>query len=210
MIDTARATAELIYAVSMAAVAVFAAAAVLETEDKGMDVVGAVVVGLATSLGGGTVRDMMLGRPVFWLGEVDYLVCSLLAVGGTFVLARRLRIRPGLFLIPDAVGLALFSVVGCQVALAQGTHWLPASLLGVVTGVFGGLLRDILVNEVPLVMRPGTLYATASWLGCLTFIAGLNLGWSTAASASAGGAVVLVLRLLAIRYRLSLPTYKSR
>lgn len=210
MIDTARATAELIYLVSMAAVAVFAAAAVLETEDKGMDVVGTVVVGLATSLGGGTLRDMMLSRPVFWLGEVDYLVCSLLAVGGTFVLARRVRIRPGLFLIPDAIGLALFSVVGCQVALAQGTHWLPASLLGVVTGVFGGLLRDILINEVPLIMRPGTLYATASWLGCLTLIAGLNLGWSTAASAFAGGSVVLVLRLLAIRYQLRLPTYKSR
>jgi uncharacterized membrane protein YeiH len=189
---------------------VFAAAAVLETEDKGMDVVGTVVVGLAASLGGGTLRDMMLSRPVFWLGEVDYLVCSLLAVGGTFLIARRVRIPPGLFLIPDAIGLALFSVVGCQVALGQGTHWLPASLLGVVTGVFGGLLRDILINEVPLIMRPGTLYASASWLGCLTLIASLQLGWSTAASAFAGGTVVLVLRLLAIRYRLSLPTYKSR
>lgn len=210
MIDTARATTELIYVVSMAAVAVFAAAAVLETEDKGMDLVGTLTVGLAASLGGGTVRDMMLGRPVFWLANVDYLVCSLLAVACTFVLARRLRIRPGLFLIPDAVGLALFSVVGCQVALAHGVHWLPASLLGVVTGVFGGMLRDVLVNEVPLVMRPGTLYATASWLGCLILIGGLQLGWGAPASAFAGGSVTLILRLAAIRYQLKLPRYKSR
>jgi uncharacterized membrane protein YeiH len=209
VIDTARATTELIYVVSMAAVAVFAAAAVLETEDKGMDLVGTVIVGLSTSLGGGTLRDMMLGRPVFWLGNVDYLVCSLLAVALTFVVARRMRIRPGLFLIPDAIGLALFSVVGCQVALAHGVHWLPASLLGVVTGVFGGILRDVLVNEVPIIMRPGTLYATASWLGCLTLIGGLQLGWGAPLSAFAGGSVVLALRLVAIRYQLRLPSYRS-
>lgn len=204
------ATAELIYLASMAAVAVNAASAVLETEDKRMDVVGAVSVGLATSLGGGTVRDLLLDRPVFWLGDIDYLVCGLLAVGLTFVLARRVRIRPGLFLIPDAVGLALFTVVGCQVALAQGTHWLPASLMGVITGVFGGMLRDILVNEVPLVMRPGTLYATASWLGALALIGGLQLGLGATASALAGGALVLLLRLAALRYRLRLPTYRAR
>jgi uncharacterized membrane protein YeiH len=72
------------------------------------------------------------------------------------------------------------------------------------------MLRDILVNEVPLVMRPGTLYATASWLGALTLLGTLRLGWSDAAAATAGGAVVLILRLAAIRWRLSLPTYTSR
>jgi uncharacterized membrane protein YeiH len=78
----------------MAAVAVNAASAVLETEDKKMDLVGAVVVGLATSLGGGSLRDLLLNRPVFWLADVAYLVCGLLAVGLTFVVARRVRVRP--------------------------------------------------------------------------------------------------------------------
>ena len=210
MIDAAQATAELIYAVSMAAVAVNAASAVLETEGKGMDLVGAIIVGLVTSLGGGTLRDILLNRPVFWLGNIDYLVCGLLTVGITFALSRRVRIQPGLFVIPDAVGLALFTVVGCQVALAQGTHWLPASMMGVITGAFGGMLRDILVNEVPLVMRPGTLYATASWLGALTLLGCLHLGLGDAAAAAAGAAVVLGLRLASIRYQLSLPTYRSR
>jgi uncharacterized membrane protein YeiH len=204
------AVSNLIYAAAMAAVAVNAASAVLETEDKRMDLVGAITVGLATSLGGGTLRDLLLDRPVFWIGDINYLVCGLLTVFGTFALARRVRIRPGLFVVPDAVGLALFTVVGCQIALDYGIHWLPASLLGVITGVFGGMLRDILVNEVPLVMRPGTLYATASWLGALTLIGGLRLGFGEAASALAGGALVLLLRVAAIRYQLSLPTYKSR
>lgn len=204
------AVSDLIYAAAMAAVAVNAASAVLETEDKRMDLVGAITVGLATSLGGGTLRDLLLDRPVFWLGDINYLVCGLLTVFATFALARRVRIRPGLFVIPDAIGLALFTVVGSQIALAYDIHWLPASLLGVITGVFGGMLRDILVNEVPLVMRPGTLYATASWLGALTLIGGLQLGFGETASALAGGTLVLLLRVAAIRYQLSLPTYKSR
>lgn len=203
------AVSDLIYVAAMAAVAVNAASAVLETEDKRMDLVGAITVGLATSLGGGTLRDLLLDRPVFWIGDINYLICGLLAVFATFALARRLRIRPGLFVIPDAIGLALFTIVGCQIALDYGIHWLPASLLGVITGVFGGMLRDILVNEVPLVMRPGTLYATASWLGALALIGGLRLGLGEAASALAGGALVLLLRVAAIRYQLSLPTYKS-
>lgn len=202
--------AELIYALGMAAVAVNAASAVLETESKQMDLVGAVTVGLATSLGGGTLRDLLLDRQVFWLGDVGYLICGLLAVGATFVLARRVRIPAGLFVIPDAVGLALFTVVGCQIGLAAGVHWLAVSLLAVITGVVGGMLRDILVNEVPLVMRPGTLYATASWLGALTLLGGLQWGLGDTLSAVAGAAVVLALRLAAIRYQLSLPTYKSR
>lgn len=204
------ATSALIYTVGMAAVAVNAASAVLETEDKRMDLVGATIVGLAASLGGGTLRDMLLGRAVFWLANVDYLVCALCAVAGTFVLARRVRIRPGMFLLPDAVGLALFTVVGTQIALANEVHWLPASLLGVITGAFGGMLRDILVNEVPLVMRPGTLYVTASWLGALALAGAFHAGQSEAVSAVAGGLVVLLLRLLAIRYGIGVPTYKSR
>ena len=201
------APAELIYAIGMAAVAVNAASAVLETEDKKMDLVGAVVVGLATSLGGGTLRDLLQNRPVFWLGDVAYLVCGLLPVGITFVVARRIRVRPGLFVVPDAMGLALFTVVGCQIAVAAGVHWLVASLLAVITGVVGGMLRDILVNEVPLVMRPGTLYATASWCGALAMIAAQALGAADSLGAAIGAAIVLALRLAAIRWRLSLPTY---
>jgi uncharacterized membrane protein YeiH len=203
------AVSDLIFGVAMAAVAVNAASAVLETEDKHMDLVGALIVGLAASLGGGSLRDVLLGRPVFWLADVTYLVCGLAAVAITFLLARRTRLPEGIFVIPDAVGLALFTVVGCQVAVDAGVHWLAASLLGVVTGVFGGVLRDVLVNEVPLVMRPGTLYATASWCGALAMIAARALGAGETVSAVVGSALVLALRLLAIRYRLRMPEFRS-
>ena len=202
--------ADLVYGLGLVAVAVNAASAVLETEDKNMDVVGAVIVGLAASLGGGSLRDMLLSRPVFWYGDGSYLLCALLAVASTFILARRMTTRPGLFLIPDAVGLALFTVLGSRIALDAGVPWLAASLLGVVTGVFGGVLRDVLVNEVPLIMRPGTLYATASWCGALAMIAADRYGASDATGAAIGGVLVLALRLAAIRWGLSLPTYRSR
>ena len=94
-----------------------------------------------------------------------------------------------------------------RIALDAGVPWLAASLLGVVTGVFGGVLRDVLVNEVPLVMRPGTLYATASWCGALAMIAAQALGAADSLGAAIGAAIVLALRLAAIRWRLSLPTY---
>jgi dihydroneopterin aldolase len=110
------AVSDLIFGVAMAAVAVNAASAVLETEDKHMDLVGALIVGLAASLGGGSLRDVLLGRPVFWLADVAYLICGVAAVALTFLLARRVRLPVGVFLIPDAVGLALFTVVGCRIA----------------------------------------------------------------------------------------------
>lgn len=200
---------DLIFGVAMAAVAVNAASAVLETEDKHMDLVGALIVGLAASLGGGSLRDVLLGRPVFWLADAAYLMCGLAAVALTFLAARRFRLPAGVFLIPDAVGLALFTVVGCRIATEAGVHWLAASLLGVVTGVFGGVLRDVLVNEVPLVMRPGTLYATASWFGALAMIAAHALGAAEALGAAIGGALVLGLRLAAIRYSLRMPEFRS-
>ncbi len=203
------AASDLIFGVAMAAVAVNAASAVLETEDKHMDLVGAIIVGLAASLGGGSLRDVLLGHPVFWLADVAYLICGVVAVALTFLLARRVRLPVGAFVIPDAVGLALFTVVGCQIAVDAGVHWLAASLLGVVTGVFGGVLRDVLVNEVPLVMRPGTLYATASWCGALAMIAALAVGAGETISAAVGGALVLGLRLAALRYRLRMPEFRS-
>jgi uncharacterized membrane protein YeiH len=123
------AVSDLIFGVAMAAVAVNAASAVLETEDKHMDLVGALIVGLATSLGGGSLRDVLLG-PAGILAGGRRLPGLRPARGGlTFLLARRMRAAPGVFLIPDAVGLALFTVVGCRIATDAGVHWLAASLL---------------------------------------------------------------------------------
>jgi uncharacterized membrane protein YeiH len=123
---------------------------------------------------------------------------------------RGLRLPPRLFLIPDAVGLALFTVVGTQVALEWQAPWLVASLLGVITGVVGGVLRDVLCNDVPLVFVRGELYASAAWLGALALIGLQELGVSPVIAAWSGMAVVLAGRLLAMAFRITLPTYSER
>lgn len=197
----------LIYWVGMAAVAVFALTGVLDSSRKQMDIVGALFVAVATALGGGTVRDLLLGRKVFWIADQTYLMVALGAGLLTFVWTRNRDLPPRLFLIPDAIGLALFAILGTQVALQWQAPWLTASLLGVTTGVVGGVLRDILCNDVPLLFLKGELYASAAWMGALALIALQDLGLSSVYAAWISMGIVLALRLLALHFKITLPTF---
>jgi len=199
----------LLYWVGMAAVAVCALTGVLDSGRKQMDLVGALLVCVATALGGGTVRDLLLDRNVFWVADQTYLIAALVTGLVTFFVARRHEIPPRLFLIPDAFGLALFTVAGTQAALLWHTPWLAASLMGVITGVVGGVLRDILCNDVPLVFLKGELYASAAWVGAMSLIVLEAIGASPVTSTWAAMVVTLVIRLLAIRYRLTLPAWRA-
>jgi uncharacterized membrane protein YeiH len=199
----------LLYGIALAGVAVNAASGVLEAGRRPFDLFGMVVVALAAALGGGSLRDVLLDRTVFWISDQVYLLTALLAGLATFALVRYMRLPARLFVLPDAVGLALFTVSGTQAALSVGAPWLVASLMGVVTGVFGGILRDLLCNQVPLIFN-GELYATASWAGALLLLAlsaaGVSAGWA----ALAGGSLVLLIRLAALRYRWCLPVFTAR
>lgn len=200
----------LLYWIGLAAVAVSALTGVLDAGRQKMDIVGVVMVGCATALGGGTVRDILLDRPVFWIGDQTYLVVALVTTVLTFFAVRGLRLPPQLFLIPDAIGLALFTIVGTQVALAWQAPWLVATLLGVITGVVGGILRDVLCNQVPLVFVRGELYASAAWAGALTLVGLQALDISPLIAAWSGMTVVLAARLLAMAFRITLPTYAEK
>ena len=200
----------LLYWIGLAAVSVNALTGVLDAGRKQMDLVGVVMVGSATALGGGTVRDLLLDRTVFWISDQTYLVVALATTVVIFFAVRGLRLPQRLFLIPDAVGLALFTVVGTQVALEWQAPWLVASLLGVITGVLGGVLRDVLCNDVPLIFVRGELYASAAWAGALALIGLQALGLSAVAAAWISMAIVLVARLLAMTFRITLPTYSER
>lgn len=200
----------MLYWVGLAAVAVSALTGVLDAGRQRMDLVGVVMVGCATALGGGTVRDILLDRPVFWISDQTYLVVALATTVVVFFGVRGLRLPPRLFLIPDAVGLALFTIVGTQIALEWQAPWLVASLLGVTTGVVGGVLRDVLCNQVPLIFVRGELYASAAWAGALVLVGLQALGSSSVLAAWAGMAVVLGARLLAMAFRITLPTYAER
>lgn len=192
----------LFYWISLAGVALCAITGVLEAGHKGMDVVGASAAGLATAAGGGTVRDLLIGRPVFWVSDQSYLIVALLAALTAFVLARMIRLPARLFLIPDALGLALFTVSGTQVALHAGVPWLVAVLMGIITGVLGGVLRDILCNDIPLIFLPSELYATAAAAGATTVVGLDAFGASHELAAFAGFLVAAGLRLAAIMFRL--------
>ena len=200
----------LLYWVGLAAVAVFALTGVLDAGRKNMDLVGVVMVGTATALGGGTVRDVLLQRPVFWLSDQVYLVVALATTLIIFFAVRGLRLPPRLLLIPDAIGLALFTIIGTQIALEWDAPWLAASLLGVITGVVGGVVRDVLCNEVPLVFVRGELYVSAAWLGTLVLIGLQALAVPAVTAAWAGMATVLGIRLAAMAFRITLPTYSER
>jgi uncharacterized membrane protein YeiH len=201
---------QLIYWIGLAAVAVSALTGVLDAGRQKMDIVGVVMVGCATALGGGTVRDLLLDRPVFWIGDQTYLIVALATTLMTFFAVRGLRLPPRLFLVPDAIGLALFTIVGTQVALEWQAPWLVATLLGVITGVVGGVLRDVLCNQVPLIFVRGELYASAAWGGALALVGLQALEVSAVAAAWVGMAVVLAARLLAMAFRITLPTYAEK
>lgn len=197
----------LLYWVGMAAVAVSAITGVLDSSRKQMDLIGALLVGIATALGGGTIRDLLLDRNVFWVVDQAYLITALGTGLVTFFLARTLPLPPRLFLIPDALGLALFTIVGTQVSLQWHAPWLVASLMGVITGIVGGVLRDILCNDVPLVFLKGELYATAAWVGALALIGLQELGFSSVIASWLAMGIVLSLRLLAMRFHITLPAF---
>jgi uncharacterized membrane protein YeiH len=197
------------YGIELLAVAACAVSGVLEAGRKEIDLFGVVVVALVAALGGGTLRDLLLGAPIFWIADQSYLLAAVAAGLLTFIAARLLRLPRDFFVILDAAGLALFAVLGTSKALALGVPWLVASVMGVVTGVFGGVLRDVLCNEVPLVFS-GELYATAAWGGTLVFLLLAALAVDPAWASPAAIVLIFTVRVVALRYRIGLPRFSSK
>jgi Predicted membrane protein len=199
----------LYYIIDICAVAVCAVTATLEAGRREMDLFGVLVVGLVAGIGGGTVRDVLLGRlPVFWVYDPLYVMVATGAAALTFFAARRMTLPRNFFLLPDAVGLALFTVIGATVALKLGTSWVIAAMMGVITAVSGGIIRDILCNEIPLVFR-SELYATASLAGGLLMIGLLEMGLPRGQVSMVTMAFIFTIRVAAIRWRIHLPRFKG-
>ncbi len=195
----------LIYILDLCAVAVCAITATLEAHRRELDLFGVAVIAVIAGIGGGTVRDLLLGRlPVYWVHDPLYVVVGMSAGTLTFFLGRHLRLPRNFFLLPDAIGLALFTVIGASVALQLHTPWLIAALMGVITGVFGGVIRDILCNEVPLIFRTD-IYATASLAGALLLIALDSMGMAHNVALVSAMVAIVLIRLAAIRWHIQLP-----
>jgi uncharacterized membrane protein YeiH len=192
-------------------ITVAALSGALAARGKRIDLFGVIVLGLVTAFGGGTVRDLMVGDlPVAWLRSSVYLANASITALLVFVLIR-FREVPGLALIiADAFALALFTMIGAQKGLRL--HFSPpvAVLLGVVTGVAGGIFRDVLTGRVPLVFQPEIrLYATAGFCGAISYTLLSFMRCGESLSVALGAFIVLMLRLAGIRWSLSLPLFDS-
>jgi uncharacterized membrane protein YeiH len=187
------------------AVSVSAVSGALEARKHEMDIVGATTVAFVTAFGGGTLRDLLLGRtPIFWLVDPGLTIATFALAIVTFYLID--RVSDKLLFIPDALGLGFFSILGATFALQMHLSLLVASLMGVVTGVFGGILRDVLCNKIPSIFQRDTeLYATCSFIGTWVFILLVSLKVDAAIASWVGTFTVFGLRILAVRYRLTLP-----
>lgn len=193
--------------IEVTAVAALAMYGVLRGARKQFDLVGICYIAFAVAFGGGTLRDLLLDRhPIFWI-ENDHLasIVITIAVAGSFIPTTVARLEPILW-IPDALGLGLFSISGAIYALDCGTGRFVAILMGVITGSCGGVIADVICNELPSVFRRSPLYATCSFCGALSYVALHALGADHSLAMAVGFTLVVALRIAAVRWNWTLPT----
>jgi uncharacterized membrane protein YeiH len=197
-----------VYLLDLLGVAVFAVSGALAAGRSRLDLLGVVVIAAITGVGGGTLRDLLLNRhPIFWITDPTYLIVIAGAALLTVVYVRW-RASPGrALLLADALGLALFALAGAQIAEAAGLSPIIVVLMGTMTGVAGGVLRDIVCAEVPLILRRD-IYATAAIAGITLYLILQAIGLRRPWASGAGMTVVVVLRLLAIYRGMSLPVFR--
>jgi uncharacterized membrane protein YeiH len=199
----------LLYVLDLIGIAVFAVSGALAAGRKRLDLIGVVALAMVTAIGGGTIRDVLVDRhPIVWLQDPVYM---LVIVSAAFATMAYVRWRPPpdrALLVADALGLALFSVAGAQIAQSSGLPAASGIALGTITGAAGGIVRDVFTAEIPLVFRPGALYATAAIAGTSCYFLLDWLGLQRQTAALIGIAVVVVVRLSSIWWGLTLPVFQ--
>ncbi|WP_417830560.1 trimeric intracellular cation channel family protein [Thalassospira sp.] len=202
---------QIIYWLELAGVAVFAITGALEASRRQMDVVGFVLIATFTGIGGGTVRDVITGAtPVFWIRDPAWIITCISAAIFTYFTAHLVERRYVALIWLDAIGLAMFGVTGAAIGLNLGVSPLVAIILGMITATFGGMVRDVVCNEIPLILRP-EIYITCAALGAGIYVIG------TAVLDLPRGPIALIafftaflLRASAIKFQLRFPVYKTR
>ncbi len=196
--------------IDAAGMVAFAVSGALAAARKRMDIVGLIMIAAVTGLGGGTVRDVLLGRlPLFWLRAPELLAITTFVAVVVFFAAPRFSVKTQALLWFDALGMALYAVLGAEIALLAGADAWAATLMGMVTATFGGIFRDVICNEVPLILHR-EIYALAALAGAGLFIAlRLNGVWREPAFVS-GMFLAFSIRALAIQRGWSLPAYRER
>ena len=196
------------YVLDLLGVSVFAISGALVAGRKRLDLLGVVVIAAVTAVGGGTLRDLLLDQhPVFWIADPVYLYVILASTAFTIAYTRRFRPPERMLLVADALGLAVFTISGAQIAERAGLPGIAVVLMGTLTGAAGGVIRDVLTAEIPLILQRGQIYATAAIAGGTVYLVLQNAGMEGTAAALVGMAVVASLRLAAIIWRITLPVF---
>ena len=199
----------LLYTIYLVAITAEAMSGAIMGMRRGMDLFGIILIGTVTALGGGTVRDMLLGHyPLGWIAHPEYLLFTGGAAVVTAFVARYLHHLRTVFLLVDGLGLVAFCVIGCDIAMGAKMHPAIVVLAGMITGVFGGLLRDILCNQMPLVLQR-EVYATVALLTGSLYVALLYFQVDSAVAQLASIAAGFAFRLLALRFSWRLPNFNG-
>ncbi len=190
-------------------VAVFAVSGVLAAGRKHLDWFGVLVIATVTAIGGGTLRDLLIDRnPVFWMANTGYLWAIFAATLLTLLVVRFREIPLRALLIADALGLALFTISGARIAEMVGYGGIVVVILGTMTGVAGGVFRDMLLAEIPLLLRDGEIYATAAIAGIVVYLLLQAAGFERLTAGYAGMAAIVVIRFAAIFLSLRMPALR--
>jgi uncharacterized membrane protein YeiH len=199
----------LVKTIEVLGIIAFALTGFYAARKKGMDLIGVYSLGMVTALGGGSLRDIILNRhPLFWIEHYEYAILLLVLSIASSLVAQDIFERKNLVnivLALDALGLGSFSASGASLADRMGCSLFISSLLGVTTGVFGGVMRDIVCNEIPYVFQRTELYATCAFIGAWAFLLVERTSGSDVMAAIACIAVTFALRMLALRYKIRLP-----
>ncbi len=199
----------LVRVLDLIGIGVFAVSGALAAGRKRLDLLGVFVLASVTAIGGGTIRDLLLDRhPMFWLSDAAYVGVIVTAVAITVAYVRWRRPPLASLLVADALGLALFSIAGAQIAQNAGLPAVAVVVLGTVTGVGGGVIRDVLSAEIPFVLRRGNLYASTVIVGIAAYLFLESVGVARQPASLAGMALIAAVRLAAIRWELELPVFE--
>lgn len=185
----------------------FAISGIRAAGDKKFDLFGAYIIGLATAIGGGTLRDVLLNLTPFWMLQPSYLIVSGLALVTSLALYKSIQKLSRTIFLFDAIGLGLFTVVGLEKALDAGFPFWVAVIMGMITGSVGGVIRDVLVNEVPLLFRRD-IYALACVAGGLVYGLCLELDLDQALIKIIAASTVIIIRIAAVTYHIRLPIFR--
>lgn len=193
-----------------ASVAVFALTGALVASRAQLDIVGFIFIACLTALGGGTVRDLLLDRPIFWMANSATLAVATIAAILVFFAAHRLENRFRAIQWLDALALAVAVPAGLAAASAAGVAWPVVLVMGMITGCLGGLMRDVVCNEVPMVLRQGELYVTCAFAGTLAGLLAVHLDFPAGWGLMTCAVVTFTLRAGSLAFGWKLPVYRPR